>query len=73
MKLGDLVVFYIKEKKIFTGSLIVTTNAYYQDKTRIWPDKTYSWRIGIRPYGKHVSKNAKEIIEKLDFIKHKKK
>ena len=73
MKPGDLVVFYIKEKKVFMGPFIVTTEAYYEDKTVIWPDKRYPWRIGIRPYKKYVKKNAGEIIEELEFIKDPRK
>jgi len=70
MKPGDLAIFYIKGKKTFTGPYIVTTEAYYEDKVKIWPDKTYPWRIGIKPYKKHIKKNAEDIIEQLEFIEN---
>jgi len=73
MKPGDLVVFYIKGKKIFAGPFIVTTEAYYEDRVKIWPDKTYSWRIGIKLYKRYVEKNAEEVVEELEFIEDPKK
>lgn len=68
MKPGDLAVFYIKGKKEFRGPFIITTKAYYEDKTKIWPDKTYPWRIEIKPYRKYIEKNALQIVHQLEFI-----
>jgi len=68
MKPGDLVVFYIKGKKIFAGPFIVTTEVYYEDRVKIWPDKKYPWRIGIKPYRRYVEKNAEDVVKELKFI-----
>ncbi|RLE59252.1 MAG: hypothetical protein DRN53_07335 [Thermoprotei archaeon] len=67
VKPGDILIFYVKREMKLKDIWIVETKAFESDE-RIWPDKTYPYRIKINLLHK-ASIDMKEVIYKLKFIK----
>lgn len=72
IKPGDLIVFYVKCEKELRDVYEVASSCF-EDRSKVWHDKIYPYRILIRPILKDVSLDVKNIIEKLSFIKNPEK
>ena len=48
------------------------TSEPFEDRTRLWPDKLYPWRVKIEPLNQVGRVSAPEIKDRLPFIQNPK-
>ncbi len=64
---GDVITFYIAGAKQFSGVYRVTSEPFF-DKTPLWPDKPYPWRVRMEPLNQVGRIYAPEIKDRLPLI-----
>ncbi len=69
VKIGDLLVFYIKRHGVLRDIWKICNTMYYNN-TKIWPNKLYPWRINIKSL-LSCSISVNNLINQLSFIKNK--
>jgi HKD family nuclease/predicted RNA-binding protein len=67
VKIGDIITFYIAGAKQFSGVYRAASEPF-EDRTRLWPDKLYPWRVRIEPLNQVGRIYAPEIKDRLPFI-----
>jgi HKD family nuclease/predicted RNA-binding protein len=69
VKIGDIITFYIAGAKQFSGVYRAASEPF-EDRTRLWPDKLYPWRVRIEPLNQVGRIYAPEIKDRLPFIEN---
>jgi len=64
---GDIITFYIAGAKQFSGVYRAVGEPFFQ-RTPLWPDKLYPWRVRIEPLSQVGRVDATEIKDKLPLI-----
>lgn len=69
VKKGDIITFYIAGIKQFSGVYRAVSEPFF-DRTPLWPDKLYPWRVRIEPLNQVGRVNASEIKDRLPLIEN---
>ncbi|MDV3244801.1 MAG: EVE domain-containing protein [Nitrososphaerales archaeon] len=67
VRVGDIITFYIAGAMQFSGVYRATSEPF-EDRTPLWPDKPYPWRVRIEPLNQVGRIHAPEIKDRLSLI-----
>ena len=69
VQVGDIITFYIAGAKQFSGVYRATSEPF-EDRTRLWPDKLYPWRVRIEPLNQVGRVDASVVKDRLPLIEN---
>jgi HKD family nuclease len=67
VRIGDVITFYIAGEMKFSGVYRAASEPF-EDRTPLWPDKPYPWRVRIEPLNQVGRIYAPEIKDRLPLI-----